>query len=227
MGLHEDCKETAKRKDVSQDHCSPVQGKAGCLANPGFLVGMGTVSPGAQSTILSCGYTADGAFHYDGQFPFVQMSYIYEAVSSMRVESSSILLIIMYLVPHTWEAIIILSGNPDKYLVPHTSLYIYMWEMGRCVRGREDEPNGLSESSSSGTAVSLKLEHWESPSPKSFGRTQTGTSPVVQWLIIRLAIQGTPLWSLVWKDPTCCGATKPVCHSYWACAPEPTSRSYF
>ena len=31
--------------------------------------------------------------------------------------------------------------------------------MGWCVRGREDEPNGLSESSSSGTAVSLKLEH--------------------------------------------------------------------
>lgn len=44
-------------------------GKRMLLANPGFLVGMGTVSPGAQSAlILSCGYTADGAFHYDGQF---------------------------------------------------------------------------------------------------------------------------------------------------------------
>ena len=43
--MHEDCKETAKRKDVSQDHCSPVQGEVGCLANTGFLVSMGTFSP--------------------------------------------------------------------------------------------------------------------------------------------------------------------------------------
>lgn len=166
MGLHEDCKETAKRKDVSQDHCNPVQGEAGCLANPGFLVGMGTVSPGAQSTMLSCGYTADGAFHYDGQFPFVQISYIYEAVSSMRVESSSILLIIMYLVPHTWEAIIICAFFNQATLINiwfHMQAYIYIYiyggGVGRCVGGREDELNRLSESSSSGTAVSLKLEH--------------------------------------------------------------------
>ena len=26
---------------------------------------------------------------------------------------------------------------------------------------------------------------------------------------------------LVWKDPTCCGATKPVYHNYWACTLEP------
>ena len=25
---------------------------------------------------------------------------------------------------------------------------------------------------------------------------------------------------LVWEDPTCHGATKPVCHNYWACALE-------
>ena len=22
----------------------------------------------------------------------------------------------------------------------------------------------------------------------------------------------------VWEDPTCCGATKPMNHNYWACA---------
>ena len=27
----------------------------------------------------------------------------------------------------------------------------------------------------------------------------------------------------IWKDPTCWGATKPMCHNYWACALEPGS----
>ena len=35
-------------------------------------------------------------------------------------------------------------------------------------------------------------------------------SLVVQWLRIRLAIQGTWVQSLVWEDPTCCRAAKPV-----------------
>ena len=41
-----------------------------------------------------------------------------------------------------------------------------------------------------------------------------GTSLVVQWLRICLPMQGTRLRSLVWEDPTCHGATKPVCHNY-------------
>ena len=45
-----------------------------------------------------------------------------------------------------------------------------------------------------------------------------GTSQVAQWLRIRLSIQGTRVQSLVWEDPTCCGATKPVRHNYWACS---------
>ena len=40
-------------------------------------------------------------------------------------------------------------------------------------------------------------------------------------------MQGTRVWALVWEDPTCYGATKPVRHSYWACALEPTSHSYW
>ena len=48
------------------------------------------------------------------------------------------------------------------------------------------------------------------------------TSLVVQWLRICLPMRGTRVWSLVWEDPTCCSATKPVCHSYWCpCALEP------
>ena len=41
-------------------------------------------------------------------------------------------------------------------------------------------------------------------------------SLVVQWLRIRLAMQGTPVRSLVWEDPTCHRATKPMCQKYWS-----------
>ncbi|KAJ8784343.1 hypothetical protein J1605_008348 [Eschrichtius robustus] len=53
-----------------------------------------------------------------------------------------------------------------------------------------------------------------------------GTSLVAQWLRIRLPMQGTRVRALVWEDPTCRGATKPVRHNYWACAPEPASHNY-
>ena len=49
----------------------------------------------------------------------------------------------------------------------------------------------------------------------------------VQWLRICLPMQGTRVWALVWGDPTCCGATKPVHHNYWACALEPASHNYW
>ncbi|KAJ8783825.1 hypothetical protein J1605_008868 [Eschrichtius robustus] len=40
------------------------------------------------------------------------------------------------------------------------------------------------------------------------------TSLVAQWLRIRLPMQGTRVQALVWEDPTCRGATKPVHHNY-------------
>ena len=40
-------------------------------------------------------------------------------------------------------------------------------------------------------------------------------------------MQGTQVQSLVWEDPTCCGASKPVRHNYWACALEPASHNYW
>ena len=60
---------------------------------------------------------------------------------------------------------------------------------------------------------------------KSFSRTtnmaqakheikKLGASLVVQWLRIRLPMQGTRVRALVWEDPTCCGATKHVSHNY-------------
>ena len=55
----------------------------------------------------------------------------------------------------------------------------------------------------------------------------TRASLVVQWLRICLPIQGTRVWALIREDPTCRGATKPVHHNYWACAPEPASHNYW
>ena len=52
----------------------------------------------------------------------------------------------------------------------------------------------------------------------SFFKSQTWASLVAQWLRICLPIQGTRVRALIWEDPTCRGATKPVSHNYWACA---------
>ena len=41
-----------------------------------------------------------------------------------------------------------------------------------------------------------------------------GTSLVVQWLRICLTMQGTWVRALVWEDPTCRRAAKPVSHNY-------------
>ena len=40
-------------------------------------------------------------------------------------------------------------------------------------------------------------------------------------------MQGTRVRALVWEDPTCHGATKPVRHNNWACALEPASHNYW
>ena len=45
-------------------------------------------------------------------------------------------------------------------------------------------------------------------------KNSSGTSLVAQWLGICLSMQGTQVRSLVWEDPTCRGAAKPVCHNY-------------
>ena len=45
-------------------------------------------------------------------------------------------------------------------------------------------------------------------------KTKVGTSLMAQWLRICLPMRGTRVRSLVWEDPTCHGATKPVRHNY-------------
>ena len=45
-------------------------------------------------------------------------------------------------------------------------------------------------------------------------RLVQGASLVAQWLRICLPMQGTRVRALVWEDPTCQGATRPMSHSY-------------
>ena len=45
-------------------------------------------------------------------------------------------------------------------------------------------------------------------------RNKLGASLVAQWLRICLPMQGTRVRALVWEDPTCRGATRPVSHNY-------------
>ena len=45
-------------------------------------------------------------------------------------------------------------------------------------------------------------------------KTPNRASLVVQWLGIRLPMQGIRVRALVREDPTCCGATRLVSHNY-------------
>ena len=49
---------------------------------------------------------------------------------------------------------------------------------------------------------------------KNVTRDKEGVSLVVQWLRIRLPMQGIRVRALVREDPTCHGATKPMRHNY-------------
>ena len=55
---------------------------------------------------------------------------------------------------------------------------------------------------------------WDLISPARDQTQAPWASLVVQWLRIHLPIQGTWVRALVWKDPTCRGATKSMSHNY-------------
>ena len=45
-------------------------------------------------------------------------------------------------------------------------------------------------------------------------KTGFRASLVAQWLRVCVLMQGTRVRALVWEDPTCRGATRPVSHNY-------------
>ena len=45
-------------------------------------------------------------------------------------------------------------------------------------------------------------------------KEERGASLVAQWLRVCLPMQGMRVQALVWEDPTCRGATRPVSHNY-------------
>ena len=59
---------------------------------------------------------------------------------------------------------------------------------------------------------------WTQRNPQQDKDKDNGASLVTQWLRVCLLMQGTRVRALVWEDPTCHGATRPVSHNCWACA---------
>ena len=57
------------------------------------------------------------------------------------------------------------------------------------------------------------LEGWDREDGKELKR-EGRASLVAQWLRVCLPMQGTRVRALVWEDPTCREATKPVSHNY-------------
>ena len=58
----------------------------------------------------------------------------------------------------------------------------------------------------------LSSLHLRCPAPKL--SVNRWASLVAQWLRICLPMQGTQVRAVVWEDPTCRGATRPVSHNY-------------
>ena len=52
------------------------------------------------------------------------------------------------------------------------------------------------------------------PAPQNLEIRKIRASLVAQWLRICLLMQETRVRALVWEDPTCRGATRPVSHNY-------------
>ena len=88
-------------------------------------------------------------------------------------------------------------------------------------------PQSFCQQISSPTDLSPKVEEILNFSTNKIKLQSKGASLVAQWLRICLPMQGTWVQALVREDPTCRGATKPVCHNYWACALEPASHNYW
>ena len=78
---------------------------------------------------------------------------------------------------------------------------------------------GTSSIPGQGTKIPYATQHGQILKNCSKKQT-TRASLLAQWLTICLPMQGTWVRVPVLEDPTCCGATKPMHHNYWAQAPR-------
>ena len=62
--------------------------------------------------------------------------------------------------------------------------------------------------------VSIAVTAFSNTYENKYKTIKVGASLVAQWLGVHLPMQGTWVRALVREDPTCGGATKPVCHNY-------------
>ena len=104
-----------------------------------------------------------------------------------------------------------------KVLVPpHMDIYIGLLQYP------QDKATGFSQSKWSNRKQRGNCNDFQD----LVSKVRAWASLVAQWLRIRLPVQATQVRALVWEDATCRGATKPLCHNYWARALEPSSHNY-
>ena len=105
------------------------------------------------------------------------------------------------------DRLLCISINPSHFMVEETG----RWENGRILNSKVCLiPKVLSNKLYCHTLciyICIVLKY-----------IKLWASLVAQWLGICLPTQGTRVLALVWEDPMCRGATRPVSHNYWACA---------
>ena len=62
--------------------------------------------------------------------------------------------------------------------------------------------------------IQINLEYMMRSEINQSQKDRYWVSLVAQWLRVCLPMQGTRVRALVWEDPTCRGATRPVSHNY-------------
>ena len=129
--------------------------------------------------------------------------------------------------PRLWDSPGILQSGLPFPSPMHES---EKWKWSRSVMSDSWPAHGLQPTRLLPSMGFSRQEYWSVlplPSPcESITIFKFRDSLAVQWLRIHLVMQGTPVQSLVWEDPTCHMATEPVGHNLWARALEPASCNY-